>query len=476
MEEDVATGAARGAIPELVGDEIVRRRILEFLGCSGASLAGATAVHIVRTDSENPSQPDRFGLDSLDDLLAEGAGLSRSLYDTRSVLVHLDIEYVNHDDPAAAFTDPWRAFRLQEPVVAAVEELLADWRIRPLHLVTGQGHHFVWRFPRESELARRIGHLEPAADNGGGDPIFANLGLLAEHIGHRVLEATRSVEVPVEITAVQVPPGAAGGRELVSVDLSEYGDPLEARGIRIPFTRYLKPWSSGIARRCGVEGQIRPCHCIPLHEMDVAQALKVRQDAADIAALARRCVAEIPDEAAGTARLFEEYLESPLRAFHRRFYECTHDPPEDWPATYGRTPLEDLPGCVRRILRGPNELLLKPSGMRMVTRVLLAKGWHPRHIAGLVRSKFEDPAYGWGGHWHGYNPGFRADFYVRLFAGQIEVGLDELGDFSCPEQSAEGFCWPDAPPCDLVPLRDALLRSRRQRRQGKTSPPNCSET
>jgi hypothetical protein len=439
-------------------DPSVRLRILEFLGARGDE--PPTAVHLTRTDTRNPAQPERFGLDALDGLLEEGAGLARSLYDARSILVHLDIEFVNHDDPAAAFTDPWRAFRAQEPVVARVEELLSGWGIRPLHLITGQGHHFVWNFPRDSELARRIAHLVPGADKDGSEQVFANLGLVMEFMGHRILEVFRESVPPVEITAVQVPPGAEGARELVSVDLSEYGDPLESRCIRIPFTRYLKPWSSGIARRHGIEGQIGPCFCIPLHEMDAMQALKARQDGGDIASLARRCVTAIPDEEEGTSRLFLEYLDSPLRSFHRRFYECDHDPPESWPLTYGRTPMEELPCCVRRILREPNELLLKPSGIRLVTRVLLAKGWHPRHIAGLVRSKFEDPAHGWGGAWRGYSPGFRADFYVRLFSGLIATGLDSLTDFSCAAQASEGFCWPGSPPCDLASLVDALRPQR----------------
>jgi hypothetical protein len=42
-------------------------------------------------------------------------------------------------------------------------------------------------------------------------------------------------------------------------------------------------------------------------------------------------------------------------------------------------------------------------------------GWHPRHVAGLIRSKFERD-YGWGDHWLDYSPAMRADFYVRIFA------------------------------------------------------------
>lgn len=443
----------------VLADRHIRDRIIEFLG--GHDPASATCSFLSRCDSGDPSRVERWPVAALDQLLHDGAAIARSLFDTRSILVHLDIEYVNHDAPAAAFTDPWRAFRLQAPVVAKIEELLSDWGIRPLHLITGQGHHFVWRFPRGSELDRKIGNLVPTAYRDGSEQTFANLALVMEYFAHRIKAVSeKETEVPVEITATQVLPSASGQRELISIDISEYGDPLDSRMIRIPFTRYLKPWSSGIARRLGVEDEIGPCICIPLHEIDVLQALKYRQDTADVITLAKQCCMLIPDESDGTVQLLEEYLRSPLREFHALFYEAEHDPKERWPMTYAATPLLDLPGCVRHVLLNPNDLLLKPSGMRLVTRCLLAKGWHPRHIAGLVRSKFEDPVHGWGNRWQGYSPAFRADFYVRLFAGQIVCGLDPLADFRCDGLKAEGFCWPGELPCDVRPFHDRLVSDR----------------
>jgi hypothetical protein len=52
---------------------------------------------------------------------------------------------------------------------------------------------------------------------------------------------------------------------------------------------------------------------------------------------------------------------------------------------------------------------------------MLSLGWHPRHIAGLIRSKYERD-YGWGGKWHRYDATSRADFYTRLFAGLFMTG------------------------------------------------------
>jgi hypothetical protein len=92
-----------------------------------------------------------------------------------------------------------------------------------------------------------------------------------------------------------------------------------------------------------------------------------------------------------------------------------HDAPERWHWTYDRAPLEGLPLEARNALMFPNDLLLKPSGIRSVTESLLDHGWHPRHIAGLIRSKFERD-YSWGRQWVDYSPAMRADFYVRIFS------------------------------------------------------------
>ena len=62
-----------------------------------------------------------------------------------------------------------------------------------------------------------------------------------EFLAHQIKSsAGSSSQIPVEITAIEVGPGGRG-REMVSLDISEYGDPLYMRAVRAPFSRYLKP-------------------------------------------------------------------------------------------------------------------------------------------------------------------------------------------------------------------------------------------
>jgi hypothetical protein len=245
---------------------------------------------------------------------------------------------------------------------------------------------------------------------------------------------------------------------MISIDISEYGDPLHTRMIRMPFTNYRKPWATGLVRMLHLEEEVPAMVSIPLHEMDFRQALKVRLMDEDVLDLARRACVRIPQQEAGTEHLLEHYLASWLRRFHEFYYSTQHDPQERWPETYDRTPLDVLPHCVRHLLECPNDLLLKPAGMQLVTRCMLAQGWHPRHIAGLIRSKLENPAHGWGVPWDEYEAGIRADFYTRLFAGLHLTGLDRLVDFNCTSTQEKGFCFPTTKSfCELETARAELL-------------------
>ena len=307
--------------------------------------------------------------------------------------------------------------------------------------------------------ARCLGRLPPILTGSIGlqdQAFFSALGLLIEYLAHLIKErAGACCLLPVELTAVRVGPSLTAHREMISIDISEYGDPLHTRAIRLPFTVYRKPWVSGEA---WMEREVPVFPAIPLYEMDFRQAIKTRQVEEEVLDLACRACVRIPLQEEGTARLLDAYLTSRLRRFHDFFYQAQHDPPECWTGTYDRTDPESMPGCVGHLLTFPNDMLLKPSGMQMVTRYLLGKEWHPRHIAGLIRSKFENPSFGWGVDWNDYDAGTRADFYVRIFSCLYLTGLDRLVDLNCTSVQEKECCFRrEGEECGLEPVRQFLL-------------------
>lgn len=426
----------------------VRLRIREYLG--GPGLEEATARFVI---SPLPLFGEPFAplpAEEVWSLLDTGFEASRSLWDRSSLIAHLDLEHVHFDRPWQPLADPGRCFALQRPVAGAIRSVLAEAGIFPLHLLTGRGHHFVWRISFESPAFGALARLgrpnaglrrsydlpQPPCGERVGSELGAaqhGLGKVLEHVAHEVLARSAGrCPVPVQLTAVTVGPGPQG-REIVSLDLSAFGDPLHNRSLRLPFTAYRK----GVHLGAPPELAEKLLIVVPVVNGDEEAGLAAMGDLARASALASRVSTAIP--LAAMEELVERYAGSGLAAFHRRFEAEEPEPPERWPETYDRLDFKGAPLCIRRMLASPNDLLLQPAGIQILVRVLRAQGWHPRHIAGLLLSKYSRD-YGWIPGLHFFEPGVRADFYTRLFAGLLAAGLDRLIDFNCVSTREKGFC------------------------------------
>lgn len=459
-------------------DPIVRRRIREFLG--GSLHQPPTALYFVAGTADSANGQEFLPLEEMPSWAEHGAELNRSHWDRESLLCHLDIEYVNFDAPGLVYTDPQRAFELQEPVVTTAERYLRSLGIHPLKLMTGRGYHLVWRVSQSSDTFEEIAalghvgsslqHLYATSYAPGGELVslklgraYAGLGLVMEFLAHQIkFLSAPHCGVPVELGAIEVGPGGRG-RELISVDITEYADPISARTLRVPFTCYLKAAQHRAALGAGVVDQASPILVLPMDHQSLQDALQCRHDYAAAIAWAGKISAVIPDAAAGTDALVAKYRSSSLAHFHAEFYSQEHDAHGLWPQTYDRLPLEVLPACGRWMLEHPNDLLLRPSCVQRLVRLMLSLGWHPRHIAGLIRSKYERD-FQWGAQWRRCDPATRADFYARVFTGLFVCGVDDLIDFNCQSAREEGLCF--VPHCqeNLVPYQQSLLDRRTHER------------
>ncbi|KMQ53037.1 hypothetical protein CHISP_0258 [Chitinispirillum alkaliphilum] len=445
----------------------------EFLG--GGESGEFTARFITRCDSLRhgkalgPKMPGE-----LEDFLSLGLDVSRSLWDSESLLVHLDIEYVNFDFPAEPYLDPDRSFHLQRPSENATEKFLLPYGISPLHLLSGRGHHFAWRIERGSAAYRQlceIGHLplhlEKRYQALSEDPLlggidselggaYCGLGLVMEYIACGISDrANPQTSIPVELTAVEVPPQQRG-REVVSIDISEYGDQLNTRAVRMPFSLYLKPWCRQGIMSDEIRGRIPLMVSVPLVGMSCTEGIWVMRDLEKASELACEVSMYIPDFSDHMLKLIGDYISSETAQFHSWYYSQEQIESDRWNSTYDTLPFDILPPCAAHILQYPNDLLLRPSGIQLVVRVLLSLGWHPRQIAGLIRSKYERN-YGWGNEWYYYDAATRADFYTRLFSGQVVSRRDNLKLFTCKSVKDCRYCFSQNSNCDLCDYRKSLL-------------------
>ena len=455
-------------------DSNIRARIHEFLG---GTKAQEPSCEFVAAGDETASPPFApYSTRALNYLLDSGLEICRSLWDRDALIADFDIEYINFDNPAAVFLEPERAFAIQQPVVETIQQLLREYGIEALHVLSGRGHHFVWRieqsldeFEKLSALGRGPSTLweceiEIHPPNGRAVPVelaraFAGLGLVMEFLAHRVKQiAAAHTEIPVELTAVEVGP-SEHGREMISVDISEYGDPLYSREVRVPFSVYLKPWQHSWGFDVDVLTQLKPLFVIPLQGIDWRQGISAMRDAHLTAELAKHCSTRIPDGTRGTGQLLQHYNKSKLAEFHALFYSQEQHPRERWPETYDRQPLEILPACARAALEMPNDLLLRPAYIRRLVRVMLALGWHPRHIAGLICSKYQRD-FGWT-QFVNVDPATRADFYTRVFAGLFATGTDDLVDFNCVAAQEQSTCTFSNCGSNLLEFKESALERRK---------------
>jgi hypothetical protein len=451
----------------------VRARIREFVGA--AMVDGASCEFLAASD-ENASPPfTPYSPGMLDSLLDGGFEICRSLWDRDALIADFDIEYVNFDNPAEAFVNPERVFAIQQPVEQIIQRLLEEYRIEPLQILSGRGHHFVWRIERNSavfEMLTEIGRGPPSLrateeerhpPHGNAVPVelaraFAGLGLIMEFLAHRIKQiAAPLTQIPVELTAVEVGP-SEHGCEMISIDISEYGDPLYSRTIRAPFSVYLKPWQQPWIFDPDVLARLQPLFAIPLQGMDWREGISAMRDPQRTIEVAAHVSTIVPDASYGTGKLLTDYWNSKLADFHASFYSQEQHPAEVWPETYDRLSLEILPACARISLEEPNDLLLRPAHIRRLVRVMLALGWHPRHIAGLICSKYGRD-FGWT-QFVSVDPATRADFYTRVFAGLFAVGTDDLIDFNCVSAQEEGTC--TFPGCgfNLLNFKESALERR----------------
>lgn len=388
-------------------------------------------------------------------LFEQNADIFRSVWDRNSMLGIIDMEYFNLTYPAEAYFNPKRTFNAIEPIYKRIKKILRKFGITSLAIMTGQGYHFSFRVDSLSPIYLQLISLGKLGETlvskyrspHGTRPkkvpmnaglAFDGMGRLLEYLTHLVLLDLwgNYAGIPVVCTDVSV----GKSREAIAIDLSMYADPLHTRDIRCPFSTYQKHriYKEKFGARAAEEVPVFVT--LPrISSKSLSKLLKMRFDFSECQKYASEVKTIIPESSAGVARLIRSYRASKLFQFHEYFDSAKHDPPQIWQNTYDRFDLGILPPCAAHCLYFPNDNLLKPTNIQTLTRILIKLGWHPNHIAGLIRSKLERN-FGWGSQWHKYDTAARAGFYVRLFSGLIAAGIDNEEDLNCFSHREKGYC------------------------------------
>ncbi|PIU18595.1 MAG: hypothetical protein COT16_01670 [Elusimicrobia bacterium CG08_land_8_20_14_0_20_44_26] len=448
---------------EYYRNPVVRRRIADYCGGDWRDPSSFTAQYLVgygvellkKKNIEFESKEKEY----FEWILENGLDIYRSVWDIESTLAVLDIEYFNIDYPGEIYKKPNETFPLIEPAYRKILEVFARFGIKPLTIMTGQGYHFTFKISRFSfadKILERCGFVSDSLKNSYKTvkgrrkrPVsirhgraFEGMGKILEFIVQTVIRelGQENFQLPCVITDVAVGPSRRGHREALSFDLSMYGDPIFMRDIRCPFSTHQKHKMQWYKVGKDIAEDIPPRLAIPRNGITLEEALKIRISPEKTIELAKKVSCKIPDFSKEFPKLYKEYQSSKLYKLHKSFDREKIDDPSDWPKTYDALDTETLPVCTRLCILLPNNNLLRPTNLQNLVRVLLYKGWHPKHIAGLVYSKYVREQYNWTENWQKYNPSSRANFYVRIFSDLILAGIDKEVDMNCVSANEIGFC------------------------------------
>lgn len=448
---------------EFYRDASVRQRIAEYCG-GGQDDFSAFSAHYLLGHGEVLSQkgvsPERFVSTSQDGffwILENGLDVFRSIWDRKSILSILDIEYFNPDFPGEPYLCPEETFEKLEPVYKASIAVFYRFNIIPLVVMTGKGYHFTSRVVLGTEVEKRLEEIGRIEDSLAGKyatssgrqhrpvsyshgRVFDGMGRLMEYLIHLIMREVRGkTTIPVVCTQAECEPGRKG-REAISLDISMYGEPIYLRAIRCPFSSYQKHILENYILENRNSKRAQVMVAIPRGDIDsLSVLLAIRRNFHLAMKYASESDTYIPEESKGFENLSRSYRRSRLYQFHKYFDSEEHNAYWDWRKTYDHFDLELLPPCVSHALAVPNDHLLKPTNLEILSKVLAGMGWHPKHIAGLVRSKFERD-YGWGNLWLKFDAATRANFYIRTFAGLLGDGSIDGNELNCLSHGRKGYC------------------------------------
>lgn len=451
---------------EFYRDREVQKRISEYCGGKDGNPATFTAEYIVgygpelikHSGEEYMSVPKT----SFYEMLNKGLDIYRSNWDSSSTLGILDVEYFNLDFPGEIYLKQYETYKRLEPVYRAIMEHFGSFGIKPIVLMTGQGYHFSFRVSCDTDTDKMLEEAGFVNDSLQGKyrsthgrrkrkvsikhgRSFDGMGRVMEFfVAEFFKKYSKITPLPFVTTDVAIGKTKTGTRDAVSFDLSMYGDPIYMRDIRCPFSTYQKHKLKAYKIGEGISNGTPIMICIPRatakNEISLEECMRLRTHYRNSASYAAGITTELPDMTGPAARLIEEYKKSNIYKIHQDFTNTEPHYWKEWPSTYDRLDTSLLPPCIAHCINVPNDNLLKPTNLQNLSRALIKKGWSPRHIAGLVRSKFERD-YGWGAGWSKYDATTRANFYIRMFSTLLLSGVDREDDFNCVSQQEKGFCW-----------------------------------
>jgi hypothetical protein len=362
--------------------------------------------------------------------LGSGPDIFRPIISNSGVLGVFDIEYSNCNKEVL-FQRRKSIFTKQlEPVYKLISSIFGNEIIAD---VTWSGYHFLTDIKVGSKVYNKlleigslncleptlqyaysvidnndIKRLKPISIQDG--IVYNQFGRLIEFISHLVIKSV-NCEIPITLCDTE--------SESISLDPSQYGDPVFMRIIRTAFSTWdkhnINPYLKSYVNKPPLVDVIRKYREF---ELELDQVIDLNQDYEKSAWHHGRFDGVVPVAGDRILKLIEVYCESSLYSFHKEFDSIDHDPTDE---LYEMAKTDtNLPETLRLMLKYPNPDLLTPSKLKPITEALLCRGWLPKHIGGLYTSIYRSTEGVWPlQQWSKYDASTRANFWARIYSGLV---------------------------------------------------------
>ncbi len=391
----------------------------------------------------------------LSHVLDNGWDLSRSLRDYYSNIFSIDLEAV-HTKFEKSFSDnPLEVLKDNELTYNTLTNILDSAEIKYMSMLTGKGTHIITKVEKDSELQKKLillGDKTPETVISKSELIafeysrdkkeevnamktYYALGKITHYLETIIRERMKSDNIHNLVST-----DFKGFYEKIRIiDRTSFGDPLFRRSDRVLGSSHQKAIISGANADNGKVFITLPL----MRDMKIEELLEIREDYkngySSAAALLEDYTDSMPHiNLENFLFLLDGYLKSDIKKFHDLF---ENHKPTDIQSTATYENIYNLlvenysPGCVFQCLKSEyhntsaGELLKNPNWVLLISGVLVSLGVHPKHIATVIRSRYENEK---SGLWHefgrptSYDANLRAQYWAQtalepLLTGNLKI-------------------------------------------------------
>lgn len=381
-------------------------------------------------------------IDQLRNQLGNGPDIFMPLTSSKGVLGVFDLEY-SHSDKRALYSPqefngiPFHDYvflNYLEPIISSIEFTFGDECITD---TTWSGYHILTQLERNSPVYNKLLELGSEKNRFGSpkcleyklmqlssikdyqDPkrekpiavndliVYEQYGRVLEYLSHEIMRAFH-FDKPISICDAK--------EDCISLDLSQYADPLFMRIIRTPFSSWDKHNMQEPIK--SIVGEPKPFLDVvrkwrDFENRNMLHLFYLAKDYESAIEYSKKFDGIIPAAGNNVLRLVETYANSKLFKMHRDFDNAERDVSSDKYRSMENNP--QLSEDFKRMFVRPNDELLKPSNLKKLSEHLIEDGWHPKHIAGLIAAFYTHPNKDWKGFWNKYTPETKANFWARIY-------------------------------------------------------------